>query len=143
MDDLFFLIKRAYLAANKAADEELARRQLTMSQLEVLLHLWQQDGLEQRHLQEYLGISSSTLTGIIDVLVDHGRVERRVSAEDARVKQLFLTQTGRALLAEAQAVRQRVNARLLQGFSASEAALLSDWLRRIMGNMGDHEDTPF
>ncbi|MEA3423770.1 MAG: MarR family transcriptional regulator, partial [Bacillota bacterium] len=36
----------------------------------------------------------STLTGIIDILVKKGLVERRISSEDERFKKISLTQEG-------------------------------------------------
>lgn len=118
-----------------ALDEELSKYELTGAQFEILRHLWQQDGLEQRLLQERLGITSATLTGIVDGLVERKQLERRQCPTDARVKQLFLTEQGRALRDEMAAAAARVQERLLSGFSPTEAALLKDWLRRMAANM--------
>jgi len=48
-----------------AIDDELHWHDLTGAQSEVLRHLWHHDQLEQRTLQERLGITSPTLTGIV------------------------------------------------------------------------------
>jgi DNA-binding MarR family transcriptional regulator len=93
-------------------------------------------------LQERLGITSATLTGIVDGLVERELVERQLSVDDARVKQLFLTERGEALSAELLRTGQGVEARLLDGFSVAEQALLRDWLRRMAHNVGaPHIDT--
>ncbi len=55
-----------------AVDEELHTHGLTGAQFEVLRQLWEHDRLELRSLQERLGNTSQTLTGIVDGLV--GRV---------------------------------------------------------------------
>jgi DNA-binding MarR family transcriptional regulator len=130
-----FWLRRATLAMQRAFQEELSNQQLTGAQFEVLRNLWQQDGLEQRALQERLGVSSPTLTGVIDTLVERGLVERRLSPDDARVKQLFLTPGGCAVERPMGEAMSRVEARLLNGFSPSERRLLADWLQRIAGNM--------
>jgi DNA-binding MarR family transcriptional regulator len=131
-----FWLRRAALAMQRACYEELSSQQLTGAQFEVLRNLWRQDGLEQRTLQELLGVSSPTLTGVIDTLVERGLVERRLSPDDARVKQLFLTAGGCAVERPIGEAMGRVEARLLNGFSASERRLLADWLQRMAGNMG-------
>ncbi len=59
--------------------------------------LWKEDGLEQRVLHEQLGVTSPTLTGVIDGLVRSGYVERKPHPEDGRVNQLFLTAEGHTL----------------------------------------------
>jgi DNA-binding MarR family transcriptional regulator len=134
-----FWLRRASLAMRKAVDEELHAHGLTGAQFEVLRQLWQHDGLELRSLQERLGITSPTLTGIVDGLVGRGLVERRLSLEDARVKQLCLTPQGQSMNERICGAIEQVNARLLAGFTPAEAALLKDWLRRIVVNAGDSD----
>jgi MarR family transcriptional regulator for hemolysin len=131
-----FWLRRAMLAMHRAVQEELSRHDLTGAQFEVLRNLWRQDGMEQRTLQERLGVSSPTLTGVIDTLVERGLVERRQSPGDARVKQLFLTRGGCEVELPFADAMGRAEARLLQGFSPSERRLLADWLQRMAANMG-------
>jgi len=136
LDSPIFWLRRAALALRKAHEEEMRAHDLSGAQFEVLRHLWEQDGLAQRQLQDRLGVSSPTLTGIVDGLSARGLLERRQCPADARVKLLFLMPAGRALESQVEAAMARVQARLLAGFSASEAALMHDWLRRIAHNLG-------
>lgn len=134
-DSLVFWLKKAYLAIRKEYDEELAKHELTYPQWEVVRMLCSQDGLEQRTIQQRLGIQSATLTGIVDGLVDNGLVERRLSPEDARVKQLHLTEEGQKIQQMGPEVLSRIDDRLSRNFSATELALLKDWLRRVINNL--------
>lgn len=134
------LFKRIHLGARRAFDEALAEYGLTGPQAELIAHICMGDGIEQRAIQERLGITSPTLTGIVDGLVERDLVERRVSPEDARVKQLFLTARGRALSDSLPLTQQRVAARLLEGFSAAECSLLKDWLARVAENLDAQDD---
>ncbi len=140
LDSPLFWLRRAVLAMRKAIDEELHSHDLSGAQFEVLRHLWQQDQQEQRTLQERLGVTPPTLTGIVDCLVERDLVARQASAEDARVKVLSLTSAGQSIEGELGAAMERVQERLLAGFSPSEAALLKDWLRRMAANMGMGDD---
>jgi MarR family transcriptional regulator, organic hydroperoxide resistance regulator len=135
MQGPLYWLRRAYFAGKKAYDEALAEHGLTASQLDLLRHVWQQEGIEQRALQEQLGVSSPTLTGVVDRLVERGVLERRLSAEDARVKQLFLTPAGHAIADTVAEIHARVEAQLMQGFTAAERALLEQWLRRTTSNV--------
>lgn len=135
-----FWLKRAYLSARKALDEGLNEHNLTGSQFEVLQHVLNEDGLEQRTLQDRLQIASATLTRLVDGLVSHGLVVRLVGADDARVKQLYATSQGRALEED---VRRKVAAleeQMLSGFSAAERALIQEYLRRLTANIGSEPD---
>lgn len=139
-DLIIQLFKRIHLGTRKAFDEAFAEYGLTGPQAEMIRHICHQEGIEQRTLQDRLGITSPTLTGIIDGLVERDMVERRVSPEDARVKQLFMTCKGRALGNHLPNTLARVEARLLEGFSLSERALLQDWLTRLAANLNVADD---
>ncbi len=139
-DNPMFWLRRASLAMRKAVDEELHSHGLTGAQFEVLRQLWEQDRLELRSLQERLGITSPTLTGIVDGLVGRGLVQREVSLEDARVKQLCLTAHGQSLNEQICEAIEQAHLRLLAGFSPAEATLLKDWLQRIVANAGGGDD---
>lgn len=135
-DNLLLLLKRLHLGTRRAFDEAFVAYGVTGPQVEILRQVWQCPGLEQRVLQERLGVTSATLTGIIDGLVDRELAERRLSPEDARVKQLFLTTQGEAVGAELAGIMRGVEERLVQGFSAAEQALMRDWLSRMVLNLG-------
>lgn len=134
MSGSLYWLKRAYFAGKKAYDEALAVHGLTATQLEVLRLVWQHGGIEQRELQSRMGVSSPTLTGVVDRLVEQTLLERRPSADDARVKKLQLTPAGLAISDTLEAVNTRAEARLLRGFSAAEIALLEQWLQRMVAN---------
>lgn len=134
--NVLLLIKRLHLGTRRAFDEALTTYGVTGPQAEILRHVWQCAGLEQRILQERLGITAATLTGIVDGLVERELIERRLSPEDARVKQLFLTTQGHAVGAELASVMQEIERRMVAGFSAAEQALLRDWLQRMVHNLG-------
>lgn len=130
-------LKRAYLSTRKALDDALLPYHLTAAQLDILLYLWEHDGLEQRALQDCLGITSGTLTGLVDSLSSAGYVERRLNPDDARVKQLFLMEKGQTLRNELEDMAKAFFGKFFAGFSQTEASLLREWLERLAKNMGD------
>jgi DNA-binding MarR family transcriptional regulator len=130
-----FCLKQAYLAMRKALDEALQPYGLTAAQFDVLQYLWMQDGMEHRELQERLGVSSPTLTNVIDSMVDRDLVERRISPQDARVKLIYLTPHARQLHEQLGTAGEHFAARMLQGFSRSEAGLFVEWLKKVTRNL--------
>jgi MarR family transcriptional regulator, organic hydroperoxide resistance regulator len=134
MGGSLYWLKQAYFAGKKAYDEALAEHGLTATQLEVLRRIWQQDGIEQRALQTAMRVTSPTLTGVVDRLVEHGLLERRPSPDDARVKTLHLTDAGLGISDKLGAINEQAEARLLRGFTAAEVALLQQWLERMAHN---------
>ncbi len=130
-----FCLKRAYLAMRKSMDDALKPIGLTSAQFDVLQQLLHEDGLEHRVLQERLAISSPTLTNIVDVMVERGLVERRTSADDARVKLLFITPKAHELDEQLRQAGEAFVARMFHGFSPHERGLFLAWIERLTANL--------
>lgn len=54
-----------------------------------------EDGMNQREIAEEMGVSPSTLSEMINRLVEDGYVERKADPGDRRVRHLSLTEAGR------------------------------------------------
>jgi len=84
----------------------------------------------QRELARQLGVDGATLVATIDRLAAGGLVERRQDMHDRRIKQIVLTDKGRALAGEVQreaaALRRVLLARLDAGQLAVAAAVLEE-----------------
>lgn len=79
-------------------------------------------------------IDAASLSRQVDKLVKKGLLRRRRSQDDRRVVRLDLTDEGTALVQEAAAVVQEVNAMLLSGVSREERRRLVSTVRKIVAN---------
>src|SRR5215831_20431170 len=79
----------------------LAAYGLSLSQFDVLATLWHSEGITQQELAERLLVTKGNVVGLIDRVGAAGWVERRPDPEDRRANRLYLTDSGRKLLAEA------------------------------------------
>jgi DNA-binding MarR family transcriptional regulator len=133
-----FALKRADQATRNSMDEGLAPYGLTSAQLDILLYLDERGEAAQRDLQAALGITSATLTRILDGMVARGFVGRRPDEADGRVKCVALTRKGCDVLEElGEKEEEAFLRRFAAGFSADELRTLTGWLNRIASNMGD------
>lgn len=71
---------------------------ITMAQLKTMLVLFGMGKASMGELADSLGTGVSTMTGIVDRLVDHGFVGREEDAHDRRVVVSHLTPAGQAVL---------------------------------------------
>lgn len=73
---------------------------LTMQQLKVLFIVFSREGgtATAGQIAHGLGVSLSTVTGIVDRLCDHGLVTRGEDPRDRRVTQITITPAGRELI---------------------------------------------
>ncbi|MBH5316236.1 MarR family transcriptional regulator [Paenibacillus sp. GSMTC-2017] len=138
MSQSVFFLKRTYIMMRKQLDVRLSEYNLTTSQLEVLGYLYKiPHGLEQVQLQQYSGITSATLTGILDKMEKRQYISREISHSDGRIKVVVLTEHGFQIFARLIDLMEQFENDMLNGFSKAERALLADWLQRIAKNMGD------
>ncbi len=139
-----FALKRASQATRNVMDERLATYGLTSAQLDILLYLEMRGDSAQRDLQAALGITSATLTRILDGMVARGFVERQASDTDARAKLITITAAADELLCQLQEEEERIFlARFAAGFDEQEIQTLTIWLQRLAVNMGDTSEAIF
>ncbi len=139
MSKSILYLKRTYIIMRKQLDDRLSGYSLTTSQFEVLGYLYQSQGMEQQKLQHNSGITSATLTGILDKMEQRGYVTRRPSLSDGRANMVSLTELGQALFKELIDLIHAFEDEMLRGFSQAERDLLAHWLQRIARNLGDTE----
>ncbi|AUL98203.1 MarR family winged helix-turn-helix transcriptional regulator [Vibrio vulnificus] len=122
-----------YSAANaviRAYRPLLDALDLTYSQYLVLLVLWQQNGINVKDLGAKLHLDSGTLTPLLKRLEAKGIVERRRGQTDERVRELFLTEAGRALKQQAHPVPQNMLCRI--DLSIDELVTLKSLCEKVL-----------
>jgi len=101
---------------------------LTMRQLRVLLILSFSDGLAGRELSAALGVGLAAVTGIADRLAARDLVRRAVDPVDRRVRRVYLTEAGRALVTGLRDSGREGKRRLLRRLTTAE---LRDYARSM------------
>ncbi|WP_158867425.1 MarR family winged helix-turn-helix transcriptional regulator [Leifsonia sp. AG29] len=103
---------------------------LTHPQYLVMLALWEREPRSVKDLSETLQLEPATLSPLLKRLEATGYVERRRSAADERALEVRLTESGRTLRAEAEAIPSRIVARL--GLPVSQLENLRESLQAII-----------
>jgi DNA-binding MarR family transcriptional regulator len=103
-NQLCFALHAASRAMTAAYQPLLEALDVTYPQYLVLLTLWEEDGARVSRIGERLHLDSATLTPLLKRLEARGVVERRRSAEDERVVEIFLTPAGKRLQKKALSV---------------------------------------
>lgn len=93
-------LDRVNRAINYLTQSYLGKRGLGMSRFWVLMRLHRKGEANMSKLQKYMFLSSGTLTGLVDSLVDDGLVFRSREGEDRRMVHLRLTTAGESLCQE-------------------------------------------
>jgi DNA-binding MarR family transcriptional regulator len=132
--DLPHLLRRAHFACRQAMDNKIAEYGLTFAQLDVLRRVAACECAEHRSLLQDMEIASPTLTKLVNGLVESGYLERTVSPQDARVKQMTLTESGQVILAQLIDERPKLMAQFVEGFTQDETHSFLEMLNRVINN---------
>ena len=87
-----------------AYSERLVRNGISMAQLHILYTLQRNGEMPMSRLAEVLHVSLSTATGLIDRIEERGFIERTRVPEDRRIVLIRVTDAGRRMLEEVDAI---------------------------------------
>jgi len=104
---------------------------LTVSQLFLLLALYEKDASTPQELSSKLALNSSTLTGILDRLESKGLITREINASDRRSIIIRLTDKAKELKDKLWAVYEKVNGELCSALSQEEIAGLFSIMAKL------------
>lgn len=129
-EDLGSLVKLVSSARRRQIEKALRPLGLTPQQglsLQILMHT---PGSTHSDLEWILCIEKPSVTSLVNGLEKRGWVVRRQHPEDARIKQIFLTDSGEALAVRAKATVNSLKAGLNAALSEEERSTLKELLKK-------------
>jgi DNA-binding MarR family transcriptional regulator len=117
------LLRRAQRLSLALFAEECDGLDISRSQFEALIAVYEFPGLDQISLARAFGIDRSTTAQVLEVLEERGWIVRPVHPTDRRKRMLQLTGEGEKVLTAAAAAARRAEARLLQPLDDAEVAV--------------------
>ena len=97
---------------------------LTMPQLKALMCVAQSSGATSGQVARGLGVSLSTVTGIVDRLSEHGFATRREDPDDRRITRVLPTPAGQELVARLLRYRDERLTSLLASLDAEQLSVV-------------------
>lgn len=115
------------------AKTQAAGFDLTSVQFAALDAIALQPGIDQASLAASIGFDRATIGGVIERLEYKGLVQRVVSAEDRRARQLNLSSEGAKLLAACRPVVEALQTDILAALSRTERATFLKLSNKALG----------
>lgn len=137
-----YLVARAGVRMGQSFTREIRKFDLTLTEWRVCSTLHHRPHQRLSDVASNTSTEPSTLSRVVDGLMQRGLLLRDRSGDDARALALSLTPEGSALTLRLIPIAQLYERVSLTGFSAAQAEQLRDMLRRLYDNMTplDHED---
>jgi DNA-binding MarR family transcriptional regulator len=127
-----YLFRRMQQIAVAIFVEECRAYDLTPVQYAALIAIHTHPGIDATRLSAVIAFDRSTLGNVIERLETKSLIERKPAREDKRVKLLYLTRAGSALLREIMAAVERAQARMLQPLKPADRKTLLALLTQLV-----------
>jgi len=101
----------------------------------VLFALWEQEGQTQTELAGKLRIAPATITKMLQRMEKTGFILRKPDAVDQRISRVYLTETGRTVQSQVEAIWKTMEAETFEHFTAEEKVVLHRFLLQIRQNL--------
>ena len=127
-----YLFRRMQQIAVSIFMEECKAFDLTPVQYAALIAIHTHPGIDATRLSAVIAFDRSTLGSVIERLQAKDFVERKPAPEDKRIKLLYLTKPGAAILREIIPAVERAQARMLEPLKPSERKALMGLLVQLV-----------
>jgi DNA-binding MarR family transcriptional regulator len=127
-----YLFRRMQQIAVAIFVEECKAYDLTPVQYAALVAIRTHPGIDATRLSAVIAFDRSTLGNVIERLEAKQLIERKPSREDRRVKLLYLTRAGVALLSDIMPSVDRAQARMLQPLKPADRKTLMALLTQLV-----------
>jgi DNA-binding MarR family transcriptional regulator len=114
------------------AEVEAAGYDLTPVQYAALTSIATHPGIDQATLAGLIAYDRTTITGVVDRLVQKGLAVRQANSRDRRVRELQITDEGRRVLGGIEPAVEAAQRIMLRGLTASEAGEFLRLLRKAI-----------
>src|SRR5262245_6129868 len=133
--EILFELLDVARALRTYVDQRAREHGMTRAQWAVLARLERDEGMMQTEMADALEIQPISLVRLVDRLCEQGLVERRPHPTDRRANCLYLTDKGRARLAQMIPLAREISSNVLASFSENEVAELLSKLLSLKANI--------
>lgn len=117
--------------------QQIAPLGIVPGQFPILLALWERDGVTQKALLEMINVEQATMANTLNRMERDGLVVREAHPEDARARNIYLTERAKALKEDAYAIASGINQAALMRLNDDEQSAFLGFLRKIVETMKD------
>ncbi|TDF90506.1 MarR family winged helix-turn-helix transcriptional regulator [Paenibacillus piri] len=125
-------VKVAYITLRREVEEQLKPIGLTHTQWSALGILNHFPGITSSELELILMIERPSVTSLMNGLEKRKLIIRKNHPDDARYKQIYLTEEGKKIAMETQQLTHLVEDRVKEGFSAEEFEMFKKLLNKLI-----------
>lgn len=129
---LSFLLSQVGVYASRRFAERIAAIDLNPPLFRVLNLIDAAEGRSQQTIGEAVEVPPSRMVAFVDELEQRGLVKRHPHPSDRRIRALYLTDEGRAVLKRGRRIAREHEKELTEGLSGAQRERLTELLQRVV-----------
>ena len=129
------LIGKIHRAMRHFFECQIKKYDITPPQFEVLMTLWQEDGLFLSEIGRRLSRDGPTITGIIDRMEKKNLLTRKRSNRDRRIIQVILTNKAIEMKENLMKMQRQTSQDITKNLTTADIAMLEKLLQKILQNI--------
>ena len=133
------LMGKLHRSLRRNYDRQLKSFSLTPCQFEVLMTLWNEDGIVLSELGRRVSRDGPTITGVVDRMEKKMLVKRKRNSGDRRVVKVHLTVKGKNMKEQVSTTKKEIFERITHDLSLKEINHLVALLEKMMKNVEREE----
>jgi len=134
-----YLMNRVMARWNTNMAEALRAYAMTTVTMRALAVLSVSSGITINELSVFAVTEQSTMSRTLDAMEEQGLIRRRPRAEDMRVREVSITEAGRAAFEQVWPTMYAMFGRLFEGIDDDEYRAFTATLHKVLGNIRRHE----
>lgn len=134
-EDIGYQIQKISHSIKQLQNERLQKEDLSVSHVNVMFVLYEKDGVTQSYLQKELGIKASSLSKLIDILIQKDLVYKASLEKDARTKLIHLTSLGKERKEQLQHIRYDLESEVTHPLTPTEIKQMQEMLQKIKNHL--------
>ncbi|WP_349372045.1 MarR family transcriptional regulator [Salinarimonas sp.] len=134
-----YLLNRIAARWNADMAEALRAFDMTTTKMRVLAVLSISSGLTVNDLSVFAVTEQSTMSRTLDALEEQGFIRRRPREGDLRVREIFITEQGRAAFDEVWPMMYDKFSDMFEGVDAAEYQAFVSTLHKVLANVRKHD----
>ena len=135
--EIGFYLKKIFQTMEKDLNKDLENIDLTSTQAHVLIYLYKnrKNIINQRDIEREFELTNPTVNGILKRLENKGFIKRVVSLNDARNKEIMITDKSISLIAEMKKKAKNMENKMTLGITKEELDTFYQVIKKISNNV--------
>lgn len=135
--EIGFYLKKIFQTMEKSLNKDLENIDLTSMQAHVLIYLYKNRNniINQRDIERKFSLTNPTVNGILNRLENKGFIKRVVSVNDARNKEIKITDKSISLITKMKKSAKNMENKMVAGIEKDELDIFYKVIKKISNNV--------